>query len=199
MQEPSDSPAKIDPEKWVETHGDILYRYAIYRVREAQVAEDLVQETFIGALGAASRFKGQSSERTWLIGILKHKIMDHFRTNKREIAESEIAPGGENILENLFNQNGQWKKGPGDWDDLPEEVVKNKEFMGILRECLDKLSPNARQVFIWRELEYLTGPEICKGMDISSTNFWVLMHRARGALRRCLEINWFGGNKGSQK
>ncbi len=179
-----------DPETWVDEHGDYLYRFALSRLHDKAAAEDLVQETFLAALHARKSFKGRSSVATWLAGILKHKIIDHFRKESRTQPVEDVEPFVSN-MENFFDEKGKWKIGPSKWTVSPMELYEQKEFRKILELCLSELSGRLAQVFTLRELEELSTKEICKVFDISETNCWVMLHRARMLLRRCLEINWF--------
>ena len=187
--------AATNPERWVDDHGDVLYRYALARVREAAVAEDLVQETFVAALKAQDRFTGQSAERTWLTGILKHKLIDYYRKNAREVPFDPLEPLPP-ALAAQFDANGHWQAatgfGPQDWGPDAAGAAANQEFWEIVDSCLGKLPPRAAQAFALRELEDLPGEEICQVLQVTATNLWVLLHRARMQLRRCLELNWFG-------
>ena len=185
-----------DPEKWVEEHGDYLFRCALLRVRDQVVAEDLVQETLLAALQARERFSGQSSERSWMVGILKHKIIDRFRKDVRE-QPAEDPDGMTAITDDgeAFDKDGHWKldqTAPMDWPDHPGAVLERKQFWESLRRCLGKLPPNMAQVFTLRELDELDSDAICTMLRISSSNLWVLLHRARKQLRQCLEVNFFG-------
>ena len=178
------------PEKWVDLYGDYLYRYALYRVYEATVAEDLVQETFLAALRSFKNFQYRSSIKTWLTGILKHKIIDHFRKKAKEQQIDDIEPNI-NKLDDLFTKNGQWKIKPANWNADPQKLYDQKEFIKILHKCLSELPGRQASAFILREIVGEKTKEICKILDISTTNCWVLLHRARMYLRRCLEIKWF--------
>lgn len=184
----------IDPETWVDRHGDILYRFALMRVGDTSVAEDLVQETLCAAFEARKRFSGRSSERTWLVGILKHKIADHFRRGAREIVVSD---GFDRVAgeEDAFDERGRWRSPPAEWGGSPEELLENHEFWGVFQHCLDGLSEGLRRVFSLRELDGLESTEVCKVLDITPTNLWVSLHRARNGLRKCLEKNWFQGTR----
>jgi RNA polymerase sigma-70 factor (ECF subfamily) len=187
----SDSNNTIEPpEKWVDLYGNYLYRYALFRVYESTVAEDLVQETFLAALGSFKDFQYRSSIKTWLTGILKHKIIDHFRKTAKEQKINDIEPNV-NKLEDLFDRNGHWKIKPAEWDADPEKLYDQKEFIKVLHKCLSKLPGRQAGAFILREIVGEKTKEICKILDVSTTNCWVLLHRARMYLRRCLEINWF--------
>ena len=179
-----------DPETWVDHYGDYLYRFALSRLHDKAAAEDLVQETFLAALPARKNFKGRSSVATWLAGILKHKIIDHFRKESRNQPVEDVEPFAAN-LENLFDEKGKWKIRPSKWSANPTELYEQKEFMKILELCLSELSSRMARVFTLREMEELSTKEICKVFNISATNCWVILYRARMLLRRCLEINWF--------
>jgi RNA polymerase sigma-70 factor (ECF subfamily) len=190
-------PANTDPAEWVDRYGDILFRYAMLRLRDRSTAEDLVQETFLAALKDFGSFSGKSSESTWLVGILKHKIVDHFRRQARE------APLGDNDLRehpdpSSFDGSGHWTSGPTDWGN-PADLYREKKFLDQLTECLSGLSPNLANAFTLREIEGADTGEICKVLNVTETNLWVILHRARLLLRRCLEANWFdkSGKKGS--
>ncbi len=185
----------LDPTRWLEEHGDILYHYALGRVRNPDVAEDLVQDTLLAAFKGAESFSGQSTERTWLVGILKHKILDYFRTYKREVAyeapQDQVTDPG-----SYLDRKGHWKVGQSEWITQPEKAYERKEFWKILNRCLEKLNERQRDVFTMRELEEQNAEEICDKLDISSSNLWVLLHRARLQLKTCLEQNWLNIHHG---
>jgi RNA polymerase sigma-70 factor (ECF subfamily) len=186
----------VDPADWVDEHGDYLFRYAVLRLRDDGVAEDCVQETFLSAIKALESYGGKATERTWLTGILKHKIVDHFRRSVRErpITEDETDLSG---FENFFNKQGRWKDHwhndfePADWRLTPEAAIQQSEFMLVFQRCLSKLPERVAGVFALRELDGLESSEICETLELSSSNYWVMMHRARMGLRRCMELNWF--------
>jgi RNA polymerase sigma-70 factor (TIGR02943 family) len=191
-------PANTDPAEWVNRYGDYLFRYAMLRLRDRSTAEDLVQETFLAGIKDRRSFSGNSSESTWLVGILKHKIIDHFRRQARE------APLGENDLRehpdpSSFDGSGHWTSGPTDWGGNPADLYREKKFLDQLEKCLSGLSPNHANAFTLREIEGADTGEICKVLNVSETNLWVILHRARMLLRRCLEANWFerSAKKGS--
>ncbi len=190
-------PEPIDPADWVERYGDYLFRYAMVRVRNRSAAEDLVQETFLAALSDRGAFAGRSSESTWLVGILKHKIADHFRRQSREGSFPDGDPEGR-IEEGLFDASGHWASGPSDWGTNPADLFRQKEFLDQLAGCLSDLSPKHANAFTLREIEGFGTAEICKVLDISETNLWVILHRARMLLRRCLEIRWFAKGTGKE-
>jgi len=180
----------IDPELWVDRYGDYLYAFAQSRLVERTTAEDIVQETFLSALSSMKNFKGHSSERTWLTSILKHKILDHFRKRRREKTPNDLRVTQDN-LQQLFDDNGQWKQGPSKWASNPNKLLEQKEFLRTLDTCLQELSGRGAKTFVLREIEGLSTDEICKVLNISAANCWVILYRARMLLRRCLELNWF--------
>jgi len=187
-----------DPATWVAQHGDALFRYALMKMRDESQAEDMVQETFLAALKARERFSGQSSEKTWLIGILKHKIIDHFRKHKREQSSDDI----ESLTEQLnqqFDHTGHWSIPMRTWEQ-PEQAHENKEFWKIFAACINHLPDHLADLFILREIKGLSSEEICKLLDISTTNnMWVMLSRARMRLRGCLDSRWFNRNGDDQK
>jgi RNA polymerase sigma-70 factor (ECF subfamily) len=180
-----------DPNTWLDQHGDALYRFALVRVRDSAVAEDLVQDTLLAALRAHERFAGQSSELTWLIAILKNKIVDHYRRHVREapLPDSEDPDG---LIDALFKKsNDHWLTVPAAWQD-PDMSLENSQFWQAFTDCLQGLPARQAQAFTLTELDGLGTDELCKVLGVTSSNVWVLLHRARLRLRECLEHGWFG-------
>jgi RNA polymerase sigma-70 factor (ECF subfamily) len=176
-----------DPSRWVDEHGDALFRFAVLRVRDDELAADLVQDTFLSALKAFDGFRGGSSIRTSLTGILKHKIIDYYRRNRSEVLQSDLSPEGEGPdLEHADSLRPSWK-------DSPSTLVENREFWAAFTSCLDGLPEAQRRAFSLREFDGLSGEEVRKVLDVTPTNLWVMLHRARTKLRRCLETSWFEG------
>ena len=181
-----------DPNTWLDQHGDALFRYALLRVRNTTLAEDMVQETLLAALKARARYAGDASERTWLIGILNHKIIDNFRQTHREQPFTEHLLDDYDISNELFDEHGHWMRRPSTWSN-PDQAFEQQEFWETLAECVARLPPRLAELFILREIDGLDTDEICKVLDISTTNnAWVMLSRARMQLRQCLEIKWFG-------
>ncbi|HKW80151.1 MAG TPA: sigma-70 family RNA polymerase sigma factor [Casimicrobiaceae bacterium] len=178
----------------LESHRAYLLRVAVLQLRNAETAEDVVQDTIVAALQGAAGFSGRSSVKTWLTGILKHKIVDVIRRKSRE---PTIAGLDEETriddFDALFDESGHWENPPADWGD-PEAAVSQREFFDVVEFCLDKLPPNTARVFMMREVMELSGDEICKELAITSTNLWVILYRARMALRQCLQQHWFAGS-----
>jgi len=183
-----------DPEQWVDLYADRLYGFALLRVTDAAVAEELVQETFLAALAAFKNgnFSGKSSLQSWLTGILKHKIMDHFRKKYRNSAHS-FDDIREADIGDFFDAGGNWRVKPSRWGDTPQKQYERQELMQALVECIDALAELQADAFRLRELDGAEAKEICKVLKISATNYWVLMHRARLAMRRCMEPHWIHG------
>jgi len=176
---------KVD--ELVSRHAEALFSYAIIRVQEKELAEDMVQETLLAALQSWESFAGDSSERTWLIGILRHKILDFFRQHH---SDHELMDDT-TWRKDFFCEKLHWKDKMLDWNANPEVLAQNDEFWKVLRDCLKELSQVMAKAFMMRELECMSSEEVCKLLEISETNLWVRLHRARLQLRRCLEINWF--------
>jgi len=182
-----------DPKTWVEEHGNYLFRYTLIRVRNETVAEDLVQDTLLAAFQGKERFSGQSTERSWLTGILKHKVLDHFRRQARErtVNADDSMP---EELEGRFDDLGLWKhepeSGPTDWGADAAGLMQREEFMAALKQCISKLPPRCADAFVMREMEATDSGRIQEMLGVSPSNFWVLLHRARMQLRLCLERNW---------
>jgi len=188
--------AGLDPSEWVDRYGDYLFRYAMLRLRERSASEDLVQETFLAALKNRGSFSGGSSEATWLVGILKHKIADHFRRQARE-APLEDGDLREHSDPSSFDESGHWASGPTAWGGNPADLYREKKFLDQFTKCLSGLSPNHANAFTLREIEGEDTRVICKVLNVSETNLWVILHRARMQLRQCLETNWFNRRTGN--
>lgn len=175
-------------------HRPVLFRYALLQLRDSALADDAVQETLLAAWQSSSNFMGKAGLRTWLIGILKHKIADSRRRSAREavawnieqIDNDDSATG----QDEFFMSNGRWNSGPTTWTD-PEAALGQQEFWAIYETCQNNLPPKMAKVFMLRELVGLEAFEVCQETGLSEANYWVIMHRARLRLRECLEIRWF--------
>ena len=188
---------QCDPERWVELHGDYLFNYALMRLRNATRAEDAVQETFLAALKGRKSFAGRSAEKTWLVGILKNKIFDYYRKASRETSFTDMEFYADEESER-FARDGLFKNGwihelgPQEWSS-PGASLDSELFWQTFRDCSNKLPKNVGAVFTLREVDGIESRGICELLNISENNLWVMLHRARMALRRCMEANWFGG------
>jgi RNA polymerase sigma-70 factor (TIGR02943 family) len=184
---------EIDANQWVERYGDLMYRYTLVRVKDQGVAEEIVQVTFFAALQATESYQGRSSEKSWLFGILKHKILDHFREIKKN--RSFDLSTEDDQIPSEYDMAGQWKKIPQNWQLDPEKSAVNQELTEKLLFCLDGLSDKFRQIFVLKEIDGVSTDQICNEFNIKPTNLWVILHRARNQLKNCLEIHWFEKQK----
>jgi len=173
--------------EWVEKYGDFLLSYAANRVSNIADAEDLVQETLLSAHKNRDGFKGNSSEKTWLVAILKNKIIDHYRKNngrKKELSASD------KIEDNFFDNKGHWAANFNQYTLDTNHEHQQKEMLKAVMDCKDKLPENFKAAFTLKYLEEMSATEICKVLDISPSNYWVLIHRAKLVLRDCIDKNW---------
>lgn len=174
----------------LETLRPQLLKYARAQLRNPAWAEDAVSETLLAALEKPQAFAGQSQLKTWLVGILKHKLIDQIRRHGREL--SATPEDGIDLDEELFRPDGHWRQMPEDWGD-PEAALRQLEFIKVLEACVEHLPGQQGRLFMMREWLELETEEICKVLAISPTNLWVMLHRARLRLRECLQLNWFAG------
>jgi RNA polymerase sigma-70 factor (ECF subfamily) len=181
------------PENWVFDHSDYLYSYAVTRIFNKEDVLDIIQDTFFSALKAKDTFKGESTERTWLIAILKRKIIDYYRKKARETPKINT---NENVFEKSGSKTGHWReeKIPKEWI-YENDSLEKKEFQSIFNNCLSLLPSTWAAVFILRTIEELNTEEVCKELNISPSNLWTTIHRAKLQLRECMEIKWFGKRK----
>ncbi len=187
---------KLEPQKWVERYGDYLFSYAIGRVNDSGKAEDLVQETFLAALKARDRFRGASTERTWLTSILKRKIIDTYR---KKYSSKEMAFGAheDTVFDGDFYRSeepfkGHWLEGsgPNSHSFLPEGELEQEELRLFINLCIENLQPQLAAAFIMRMIDEEDSDTICKELGITPSNLWVMLHRARLRMRECLEKKW---------
>jgi RNA polymerase sigma-70 factor, ECF subfamily len=181
----------LNPDDWLKEHGDYLFRYALVRLRDKTIAEDAVQETLLAAIKGKEQFRGHASVRTWLVGILKHKLMDYFRKSSQEFPVTDFI-SSEESPEDFFDRNGKWKVKPGAWGSDPADVLEKKEFWKTFEACMSALPGRLAQIFALREFEGLKSEEICNLLNVSTTNLNVMLFRSRIRLARCLGTNWFG-------
>jgi len=195
---PDPSPAAAPSAADFEQHRPYLLRYARLQLRAADAGEDVVQETLLAALENKAGFAGRSQLRTWLTGILKHKIIDHLR---RQAREAPVGAGPDDdpdaAIDALFQADGHWKEMPADWGK-PDVAFENKAFWEVIERCMGRLPVKTARAFMLREVMELSTEEICKELAVTQTNCWVLLHRARLGLRECLEALWFSNTGGRQ-
>jgi len=181
---------QLDAKKWVNEYSDMLYRYALPRVNDSEVAKDIVQDTFLAAWRNYDNFKGEISEKNWLFTILKNKIIDHFRKASTRLTDSlpNIADG-----DPYFDNEEHWTavSAPQNWNADTDSVIDRKQFYEVLAKCKSMLKEIQNIVFTMKYIDGLESDDICKELNITSSNYWVLIHRAKLQLRSCLEKNWF--------
>ena len=173
-----------------------LLRFARLQLRDDALAEDVVQEALIGALAGQKDFAGRAALKTWVFSILKNKIIDVLRGRERSINLSALTDEEEDFeqaFDRLFKANGHWTPTarPADWGD-PEETLEQAQFWSVFDACLNHLAANTARVFMMHEVLEFDIDEICSELQISPSNCYVILHRARNGLRGCLERTWFG-------
>lgn len=178
----------LDPNKWVDRYSDYLFNYTIVRVNDREVANDIISETFLAGLKSMKNFKGEANERTWLISILKRKIVDHYRRINSNKGQAEIK------IDYAGNED------EGDWleervadlsDKTAEDTMENRELGLAILECLDQLNEKQATIFKMKTIEGIDTETICNEFNISPSNLWVIIHRARTSLAECLQKTWF--------
>ena len=174
-----------DPSTWVDAHGDRLFRYAISRVRDESAAEDLIQDTLLAALKSRDKFQGNSSELTWMTGILRNKIFEHYRRQAKDVPLAD-----DDDRESSFFEGRHWSlaEAPREW---PQAKAESAEFSAVLRKCLDALTAPVARAFVLREMEGLPASDTATALGVAPGHLAVLLYRARMRLRRCLENNHF--------
>jgi RNA polymerase sigma-70 factor (TIGR02943 family) len=179
----------LNTNKWIDNYADYLYNYSISRVNNSDLAKDLVQDTFFAGLKSAKNFQGKASERTWLVSILKRKIIDHYRKINSKKGQAEVRMS---FYEDGENE-GSWleERVPQSWDNASEKKIENQELRNQLELCINKLPEKYAMVFRMKTVQEFETEEICKELGITSSNLWVIIHRARTQLRKCMEDNWF--------
>jgi len=179
---------KIDPNKWIDLYSDYLFNYTITRVSDREIAQDLVQETFLAGLKSMKNFKGEASERTWLISILKRKIIDYYRKINSNKGKAEVR-----INYDAAESEGDWleERVADPFDKTAEDNLQNNELGDAIHNCLSKLPQKQADVFKMKTVLNYETEVICNELGITASNLWVIIHRARTAMADCLEKNWF--------
>ncbi|SDS05011.1 RNA polymerase sigma-70 factor, ECF subfamily [Gillisia sp. Hel1_33_143] len=179
---------KIDATKWVDKYSDYLFNYTIVRVNDREVANDLISETFLAGLKSMKNFKGEATERTWLISILKRKIIDHYRRINSKKGKAEVK-----INYSEDGNDGDWleEQAPDRFDKTAEDVMENEELGLAILSCMDNLTEKQAKIFKMKTIDGFDTDTICNEFDITPSNLWVIIHRARVTLSECLEKNWF--------
>ena len=191
------APARANPDEWVDQYGDYLFRYAMSRLRDQNAAEEVVQETFLAGVRYAGQFAGRGSEQGWLLGILKRKIIDFVRRrakdNRAAPYEDEHDPTAQ-----MFDALGNWKNGAIKWSPAPDQRAESEELQAVVQDCLSTLPKGQADVFVLSVMEEMDSDEICNELNITPSNFWVRMHRARLGLAKCVGVKWFDEDGSTQ-
>lgn len=179
---------QLDPNKWIILYADYLFNYTIIRVKDRETAQDLVQETFFAGLKSMANFKGEASERTWLISILKRKIIDHYRKINSKKGQAEVRINYNSDTES----EGDWleERVSDPYDKTAEDTMENKELGLAIFDCLDTLNEKQATIFKMKTIDGFDTEAICNEFNITASNLWVIIHRARKAMADCLEKNW---------
>lgn len=179
---------QIDPNKWIDLYSDYLFNYTITRVSDRDIAQDLVQDTFFAGLKSMKNFKGEASERTWLVSILKRKIIDHYRKINSNKGKAEVR-----INYSDDENEGDWleERVADPFDKTAEDTLENEELSVAIHNCLDKLPQKQANVFKMKTILNYETEVICNELNITASNLWVIIHRARTSMASCLEENWF--------
>lgn len=178
---------QLDPNVWVDRYSDYLFNFTIVRVNDSEIAKDLISETFLAGLKSKDNFKGEASERTWLISILKRKIIDHYRKINSNKGKAEVR-----ISYNDEESEGDWleERVRDPFDKTAEDTMENEELGMAIYACLDSLNEKQATIFKMKTIDGFDTEAICKEFNITASNLWVIIHRARKAMADCLEKNW---------
>jgi len=194
MDSKSATVTPLEPHLWVDRYGDYLFRYANSRLRDANAAEEVVQETFLNGVKYQGQYSGKGAEQAWLLGILKRKIIDYVRKrNKQNQAtpyEDDHDPTNQ-----LFDEKGNWKLAAIPWSKRPDENMESAELWRVVRDCMAHLPSNQADVFMLSVMEDMDSEEICQELSITPSNLWVRMHRARLGLAKCVGAKWFNSDE----
>jgi len=189
LLKPQMSTNELHPEKWVDNYADYLFNYAVGRVSDAELAKDLVQETFVAGLNSAKNFKGDAAERTWLIAILKRKVIDHYRKINSKKGQAEVKINYKSGDED----EGDWleERVADPFDKSGEDSIENEELGIAIQNCIAQLPSKQAKVFNMKTIQGMSTEDICNELGINPSNLWVIIHRARTSLVGCLNENWF--------
>ncbi len=185
----AEAPSVLEPSAWVDRYSDYLFRYAYSRLRDSNTAEEVVQETFLAAVRYSEQYSGRGTERSWLLGILKRKIIDCVRLRDKH-AVSTPYEDETDLTSQLFDSAGNWKPSALRWIPSPGQRIEFSELWSVVKGCLRTLPPGQADVFMLSVVEEMESSDICKQLEISSANYWVRMHRARLGLAACVGEKW---------
>lgn len=179
----------LNPDLWVDSYADYLFNFAVGRVSDIEVAKDLVSETFLAGLKSAKNFNGDAAERTWLIAILKRKVIDHYRKSNSKKGKAEVRMS----YSAASDAEGDWleERVADPFSTLENSAMENEELGLAIQECIAKLPKKQAMVFTMKTIQGISTEDICNELDINPSNLWVMIHRARTGLMDCLNKNWF--------
>lgn len=179
--------------QWVEEYGDLLFRFAYQRTGDTAIAEDLVQDTLLSAFKSLDTFKEEASDKTWLMRILRNKIIDHYRKTRTRQTEDSVSSKREISMNSFFDESGAWLPDdrPQSWSERPDNALERSELGTALEDCIGGLRGKGASAFRMKYLNDEDSEEICKVLDITPSNYWVLIHRAKLQLRKCLDGSYF--------
>lgn len=180
---------QLNPDKWVDQYADYLFNFAVARVSDAEIAKDLVQETFFAGLKSAKNYKGEAAERTWLIAILKRKVIDHYRKINSNKGKAEVRMS----YSSSSDSEGDWleEQVADPFSNLENSPIENEELGMAIQDCISKLPNKQALVFKMKTIQGISTEDICNELGINPSNLWVMIHRSRTALMGCLNENWF--------
>ncbi len=180
---------QLDPNSWIRNYSDYLFNYTISRVDDREIAKDLVQETFFAGLRSMKNFEGKASERTWLVSILKRKIIDHYRKINSNKGKAEVRMSYNSSEES----EGDWleERVADPYASNAESDIENNELGLAIHKCLSTLPEKQAKIFKMKTIDNFDTETICNEFDITSSNLWVIIHRARTSMAACMEKNWF--------
>ena len=180
---------QLHPDTWVDSYADYLFNYAISRVSDTEIAKDLVQETFFAGLKSAKNYKGEAAERTWLIAILKRKVIDYYRKINSKKGKAEVRMS----YSSNSDAEGDWleEQVADPFSSFENDPIENEELGMAIYECMSKLPKKQSLVFTMKTIRGMSTEDICNELGINPSNLWVMIHRARTALMGCLNQNWF--------
>ncbi len=180
---------QLHPETWVDSYADYLFNYAVARVNDSEIAKDLVQETFFAGLNSAKNYKGDAAERTWLIAILKRKVIDYYRKINSKKGRAEVRMSYSSGSES----EGDWmeEQVADPFSSFENDAIENKELGLAIQDCISELPKKQSLVFTMKTIRGMSTEDICNELDINPSNLWVMIHRARTSLMGCLNQNWF--------
>ena len=182
------SKQKHDLSEWVELYTSELFSWALHKLSDEELAKDLIQDTFVAAAEKIQDFRGDSAPKTWLFSILNYKIIDVYRKKAKLPVTTNTS-----IFTDFFDEDGSWlkTKRPQPWHDDDPHLLDDHDFQLVLKKCMDALPEKWNSCMKFKYLMNKPGDEICQELDISPTNFWQIMHRAKLNLRDCIDKNWF--------